>query len=169
MLEIREATEEDAPELRDYAEALFAERLPGVFSWPVPTLEDEIAFVRAHVEPENSALLVAVVDGVIAGLASLTGGTLAEDRHTGTFGLSVARDFRGRGIGTALIRALLSWARRHRITRVQCWSWASNPRAISLYERLGFEREGVARQAIVSAGRPVDAILLAILLREELG
>lgn len=163
-VEIRTVTEDDAPELREYAIALFSENLPGIFKRPDPTLDEELELIRGHLASANSTLLVAVDGGAIVGLIGLTGGTLEQERHAGTFGLSVAKSHRGRGVGTALIEALIAWAPSAGITRIQAWSWANNPGAISLYERLGFVREGVARHAVIADGQPVDAVLMARLL-----
>lgn len=164
---IRRATVEDAAELRDYAISLFAEGLPGIFQRPDPSLDEEVAFIRMHLDSPNSTLLVAVDDGRIVGNMGFEGGTLAEERHAGTFGLSVARGHRGRGVGTALLEALLDWAPTAGITRIQAWTWANNPGALALYERMGFEREGVARKAIIFDGAPTDAILVARLLDRQ--
>lgn len=161
---IRTATEDDAEELRRFAERLLAEQLPGIFERSVPTLDEEREFIRSHLEPANSTLLVASMDGVVVGVIDLVGGTRAEEAHAGTFGLSVDREHRGRGVGTALIEALMAWAPEHGITRIQAWAWANNPGAIALYERLGFEREALCRRAVISRGEAVDVILLARLL-----
>lgn len=161
---IRTATESDAEELRDYAIRLFAEDLPGIFKRPDPTIDEEREFIRSRIGPENSTLLVAVVDERIAAVVEFCGNTLEEERHAGTFALSVASTYRGRGIGTALIQELLDWAPRAGISRIQAWAWGNNPGAIALYERMGFEREGVCRHAIISGGQSIDVVLLARLL-----
>lgn len=41
-----------------------------------------------------------------------------------------------------------------------------NRRAVALYERLGFRREGVLREAAWKRGRPVDIVVMAILRPE---
>lgn len=163
-MEIRTVTENDAPQLREYAVALFRENPPGIFKRPEPTVEQEIDYIRAHLEPSNSTLLVALDDGVIIGSAGLVGGTIDEERHAATLAVSVASSHRGRGVGTALIEALVAWAPSVGVTRIQLWAWANNPKAIALYERLGFEREGIARQAVIREGQRVDVSLMARLL-----
>ena len=163
-LEIRPATDEDAEELRQFAARLFAEKLPGIFRRQVPSLEGEREFIRSRIEPDNSTLLVARLEGFAVGLLDFVGETIAEEAHAGTFGLSVDREHRGQGIGTALLEALVAWAPAHGISRLQAWAWVNNPQAIALYERLGFEREGLCRQAVISDGEPVDVVLLARLL-----
>ena len=164
-LEIRPATDADAEELRQFAIKLFAEKLPGIFRRPMPTIEVERDFIRSRIEPANSTLLVARLDGDVVGLLDLLGGTLAEEAHVGTFGLSVDREHRGNGIGTALLQALIAWAPEHGISRIQAWAWVNNPRSIALYERLGFQREGLCRQAILCDGQLVDVVILALLVQ----
>ncbi len=109
-MRIRVAEESDAEALRAYAEVLFAEDLPGIYRREAPSLEDERAFIRSHVAPANSTLMVAEEDGRIVGIIGFLGHDLPDERHAGEFGLSVAEGYRGRGIGTALIEALLAWA-----------------------------------------------------------
>ena len=43
---------------------------------------------------------------------------------------------------------------------------ANNPRAIALYEKLGFTHEGVKRQAQYKAGKFLDVVMMAK-LRED--
>jgi len=80
--------------------------------------------------------------------------------------LAVSGDQRGRcrGLGSGLTTAVLEWPRVNGITRVELEAFAANPRAIALYGRLGFEREGARRAAVMIDGAPVDAIMLARLL-----
>jgi RimJ/RimL family protein N-acetyltransferase len=162
--QIRTATVEDAAELRLFAIKLFAEDLPGIFRRPIPTLEDELGYIRSRIDPANSTMLVATLDDAVVGLLDFLGGELEQDAHAGTFAISVDSEHRGQAIGTALIEALFAWAPEHGITRVQAWAWVSNPRALALYERLGFQREGLCRAAVMVDGEPVDVIVVARLL-----
>jgi RimJ/RimL family protein N-acetyltransferase len=164
---IREASTDDAAALAEYAADLFSEGLPGIFTRPAPSLEEEAAFIRSRTEPANSTLLVAESGGGVVGLLDFVGGSLPENRHTGVFGVSVRNGWRGQGVGTALIERLLAWAPVHGIERIEAHAWASNPRAIALYERLGFEREGVLRAAVKRDGTPIDVIVLARFVQAE--
>ena len=161
---IREASLDEAPELRRYAIRLYAERPPGIYERDAPTLEEEKQFIQAHTEPARSVMLVAVVDGEIVGLIGFQARELPQEQHVGTFGVSVDQAFRGRGLGSALIRSLLEWAPRNGITRVEVEAFAINEGAIALYERLGFEREGLRRRAVIVDGAPVDVVFLAQVL-----
>ena len=160
-MEIRTATVTDAEALLVYATALFAETLPGIFRRAVPTLEEEREFIGSRVEPTNSTMLVAVEESAVIGLLDFVGEVLAEERHVGTLGLSVDRRWRGKGVGTELVEALLVWAPTCGVSRIQIYCWENNPGAMRLYERIGFEREGVLRRAVIVDGEAIDVVLLA--------
>ena len=143
---------------------MFSEDLPGIFRRPIPSVDDEVEFISAHSSGSNSTLLLAEADGSVVGLIGLVGELLPEESHVGTFGVSVDKHWRSRGVGGALIEALVAWAGEHGITRIQGFVWATNTRALDFYERHGFEREGVCRRAIVRDGNPIDTHLIALLL-----
>lgn len=87
-------------------------------------------------------------------------------RHVAEIGMGVADDMNGRGIGTALLEALLDAADKWLdIRRIELTVFADNERAIRLYERHGFEREGRLRAYATRDGAYVDAVAMARLHR----
>jgi putative acetyltransferase len=161
QVDIREADFDDAVALQHYASELFGERLPGLYDRPVPTQEEEVQFLRSYCGPANSVLLVAEDAGRVVGLLGLLGRTLPQEAHVGSVGISVHRHYRGQGVGTRLMQALFGWAPVHGIRRIEVEAFANNPRAVRLYESLGFTREGVRRGAIVVDGEYVDVVCMA--------
>lgn len=82
--------------------------------------------------------------------------------HTAHLGLGVHDDFTGRGIGKALLLALIDAADNWlNIRRLELTVHADNLKAIGLYEKCGFEREGVHRDYAFKNGRFVDALAMA--------
>jgi ribosomal protein S18 acetylase RimI-like enzyme len=64
---------------------------------------------------------------------------------TGTAALTslwVDPRFRGRGVGTALIDAVVDWARHRDLSQVLLWVTEGNQHAEALYLRNGFVRTG---------------------------
>ena len=79
---------------------------------------------------------VALADGEIVGYSGLC--RTAED-GVAEDGLTVVRrDWRRRGLATALKRAELAWAARNGIRRVETWTQTGNEGMRAVNERLGF-------------------------------
>ena len=90
--------------------------------------------------------LVAEIDGRVIGMAGLHANDNRRRSHAASIGMAVHDEFAGRGVGTALLSALLTLADRWlNYTRVELTVWSDNAPAIALYERHGFEREGLLR------------------------
>ncbi len=76
-------------------------------------------------------------------------------------------DYRGSGCGTDALRVLLNYAFDElNLYRVGLTVLAYNSRAIRVYERLGFVREGAKRDAVQRAGKRYDLVLYGILRSE---
>jgi RimJ/RimL family protein N-acetyltransferase len=80
-------------------------------------------------------------------------------------GMAVAKEWRGRGVGTALMQGCVDWARERGVHKLALQVWPHNEAAIRLYERFGFEREGVLRAHYRREnGELWDAIVMGALL-----
>ena len=82
-------------------------------------------------------------------------------RHGGVLGIGLLPEWRGRGVGAALLARTLEAAEAAGMTRVELEVFASNPRAIHLFERAGFVREGVKRGARLLDERADDVVCMA--------
>ena len=71
--------------------------------------------------------------------------------------------FRDRGLGSEAVSLTLAHAFAAGLHRVELEVYAFNPRAIAVYERAGFAREGVRRDALRWDGADHDAIPMAAL------
>lgn len=73
----------------------------------------------------------------------------------------------GRGIGTTVTRLVLWYAFEHlTLHRVELSVLAGNKRAIRVYERCGFRREGRERESAIVSGVWQDDIIMGILENE---
>lgn len=76
-------------------------------------------------------------------------------------------DERGRGNGTEAVRQLLRFGFRDlNLRRVYLNVFANNATAIRTYEKAGFQREGLLREAAHIDGRYVDVVVMGILRPE---
>jgi len=112
--------------------------------------------------PANLKQLVAEIEGKVIGCLGLFRDENIRRNHVGGFGMAVHDGFAGRGAGTALVSGALELADRWwNLKRLELWVYADNARAIALYERLGFEREGLSRAYAFRDGEYVDTLSMA--------
>ncbi len=106
--------------------------------------------------------LVAEFDGRVVGQLGLFPATAPRRRHTASIGMAVHDDFQGRGVGGALLAAMVdladNWLNLHRI---ELEVYADNAAAIHLYEKFGFVTEGILRDYAFREGGFVDACMMA--------
>jgi putative acetyltransferase len=116
---------------------------------------------RNATTPPNFTKLVAVIDGKVIGSIYLDRFD-GRRRHVGTVGMAVHDAYAGRGAGGALMTAALSLADDWlNLSRIELTVFADNARAIALYERFGFEREGLHRAYAYRGGAYADCLAMA--------
>ena len=123
----------DSPEAREL-HALSAQE----FAWRYPDDgPNGSPLLRADLAPGRGALLIARADGRAAGCGALRTleGTTGELKRMFT-----RREWRGQGVGRALLRELECVARELGLRRLVLETGIRQPEAIALYERGGFER-----------------------------
>jgi putative acetyltransferase len=116
---------------------------------------------RTASTPATLTRLVAVIGGKVIGCLGLE---RFENRrsHAGQFGMAVHDAYAGRGAGTALLAAAIDLADNWlNLKRLELSAYADNARAVALYERFGFEREGINRAYAWRNGAYVDSISMA--------
>jgi len=84
------------------------------------------------------------------------------------FGIVIgAKQHWNRGFGTSALKLLLQHGfHTLNLNRIYLRVHATNPRAIRSYEKAGFIREGILRQAYYQNGAYVDVILMSVLRSE---
>lgn len=117
-----------------------------------PPIEATRTFVLGNIK-RGHPQFVAVSAGEVVGWCDVTP---AADRpahaHRGVLGIALLQPFRGKGIGTKLIRSALAAARAYGLHRVELTVREHNAGAIKLYKKEGFEIEGLQRDAVLVDG-----------------
>ncbi|MFN8160176.1 MAG: GNAT family protein [Solirubrobacterales bacterium] len=131
---------------------------------PLQTAE----FVRkARLQAELEEGLEAAVerDGRIVGMAGLH--AVDWDNRSAALGYWLARSEQGRGTMTLAVGALLDHAFcTWELNRVEVRCALGNERSRRIPERLGFTKEGVARESQRFGDRYLDSVVYALLARE---
>ena len=90
--------------------------------------------------------------------------------HTSPFGVGevgmfVAAEWRGRGVGSALLAAAIDWSREHDLHKLSLGVFPHNEAAIALYRKFGFVDEGLRIQHVRRAsGERWDILEMGLLL-----
>ncbi len=114
----------------------------------------------AAADPNRHAI-VALLDGVLVGQATLTV-YRGRRAHAGSLGMFVRDDYTGRGIGTALLQAIIDLAERWLgLWRLELDVFSDNAAALHLYAKMGFVIEGTKRRYALRDGAYVDTHLMA--------
>jgi len=122
-----------------------------------------------HVDIHRVVPLVAEVGGRIVGQGTLHRGR-GYNRHVAEVRVFVCREFRGRGVGTALIQGIIDVAKLLGLHHIFTLGVSSKPQDIRAFEGLGFRTEGMLRDRFMDAeGNTYDMVEMALHLRRESG
>jgi RimJ/RimL family protein N-acetyltransferase len=167
---VRTAVPEDAEALLEHFHLILTEDLYNVTTLGEvkETVETERKWIRKHIDHPAQIILVAELAGLVAGMLGFENGRRKRLEHHGTLGMSVKKQFRAKGIGTALLQSLIGWAKENpSIEKVALEVFATNQPAIGFYRKMGFVEEGRRTRHIkIADGQYVDVILMARFVKE---
>ncbi|HEY8601257.1 MAG TPA: GNAT family N-acetyltransferase [Thermomicrobiales bacterium] len=135
----------------------------GTLQLPLRSLDERREQYGVRVPGTHS--VVAEIDGRVVGQLGLHVEQSPRRRYVGSIGMAVHDDFGGRGVGSALLAAILELADRWlALRRIELTVYTDNAAAIGLYEKFGFVREGHLRDYAFRDGDYVDAFFMARVL-----
>jgi ribosomal protein S18 acetylase RimI-like enzyme len=112
----------------------------------------------------NVVMVVAEVDSHVVGWCDVRrSAPKTPVDHRGLLGICIKLEFRGQGIGEALMRGIVERC-RGKFEVIELAVFSHNTRAVRLYERSGFKKFGVQRGAVKRAGRYFDEDLMELKL-----
>lgn len=166
MINIRPLTEADYASFQVCLDTVISEG-----KWlalvKAPSLS-EIASFQNHLRKSSLPGFIAHDDRKIVGWCEINPAKAPGFTHSGTLGMGLLPEYRGHGIGGRLLRTVLVQAEPV-LERVDLRVFTHNVIAIHLYERLGFEREGILRRVRKVNGVYFDAVMMALLFSPQQG
>lgn len=136
---LRDARVEDAADLLEIDRQVIEENVANVDD-RLESQEERVA--RIGSQPAGAAWLVAEADGKVVGSLRLIPPEPRFLLHIRNLYIEIHRDWRGIGLGAAMIRHAARWAEAQGVELIALSVLDSNPRARALYSRLGFEITG---------------------------
>jgi putative acetyltransferase len=161
-ISIRHAEPDDAPAIHRILSGPHA--IWGTLNMPFRRVGD----IRARLQdvPEHRYWVVACVGSdagaELVGSAHLSVCNPPRRRHVGSLALAVRDDWHNKGVGSALLTALINLADNWlNLTRLELVTWVDNTHALSLYQHFGFVIEGTCRAFAYTDGKYLDAHTMA--------
>lgn len=165
IVAVREAGREDSHNLLTFlhktgGESDFLTFGPG----ELPVLaKDMEAFLEESIKAKNRIMMLALVEGKVIGSLYFAGGAKIRIQHTGEFGVSVLKDYWGQGIGTAMVEELIQWAKASGVIRkLNLRVRSDNEKAINLYNKIGFNHEGLISREFLISGKFFDCYCMGL-------
>lgn len=162
-IRIEPATEGHLEGLCQAIEAVARERryLGNVDGFPLA----EVRQFAAALAADGGVQLVAVDDdGSVAGWCDIRRNPFEGFRHVGTLGIGLLAAHRERGLGRKLLARTIEAGATAGMQRIELEVFASNTRAVHVFEKAGFVREGLKRRARLLDGVADDVVCMALLL-----
>lgn len=125
-----------------------------------PALEQVASFVNDNISqkyPQHVAL-----DGdTIIGWADIIPHKRDSEKHIGTLGMGLIQGYRGQGVGSRLLAAVIAAAWDYGLKRLELEVFADNLAAIQLYRKHGYQQEGIKHYARWIDGQYQDIVMMA--------
>lgn len=162
---VRHAAVGDAEQLLALRRALFAET--SLMLWEpaefVANADDEARFIERLAGRANCLLLLALAEGRAVGFLAAMGGERNRLRHSALLAVGVLRAFWSQGVASRMLGEVIAWAPGAGIKRLELTVHTANTRAVSVYQRCGFEIEGTRRSSMLVDGVYTDEYLMALI------
>lgn len=154
----------DAQAMTDYINALSKERTFIRYQGEEITLEDEAKYLQRQLEKIEQKLtiqLLVYLENQIIGISAIDMKDKTES-HEGVFGISLARDFRGQGIGKTLMGLVIKEAEKNlsQLKLVTLGVFGDNPLAQEMYKKFGFKEYGRLPEGTKHLDQYVDHIYM---------
>jgi RimJ/RimL family protein N-acetyltransferase len=125
-----------------------------------PPFEKVAAFQKGLVE-KNGPVYYAIDGDKVVGWCDAFPENSPRQSHRGTIGMGILSEYRGQGIGTQLMNAVIAHAKKFGLEKLELNVYTSNVHAHALYKKLGFEQEGLIKKYRKLDGQYFDCITMA--------
>lgn len=162
---LRSPNKEDAQAMIDYlniigGESDFITFGKNEFSMSVEAEQDYIERVNSM---NNSKNVLIIIENEIVGIASITSVQKERMKHNGTLGISLRKKYWGIGLGSEIMAYLIDWAKSNKITKkINLLVREDNIRGVKLYEKFGFEKEGLLKKDMYVNGVYYNTIVMGL-------
>nr|WP_316047445.1 GNAT family N-acetyltransferase [Planococcus glaciei] len=107
----------------------------------------------------HSAIFIAILNGEHVGYLMLIGNDAKRAAHRAALILGVQKSAQNKGIATSLLQKAEEWSAAKGVTRLELTVVEENNAARKLYDKSGYEKEGVRKKSLIIDDKPYDELL----------
>lgn len=161
---IRYPKQNDLEEMTAYINTLSKEQTFIMFQGEEVSLQEETSYLTDQlnkIQKNQAVLLVVIVDNHIVGISGIDLRKTAE-KHVGNFGISVAKDYRGEGLGKLLMQIVLKESHMQipQLQIITLGVFANNSIAQNMYHLFGFTEYGTLPKGLLHKEDYIDHIYM---------
>lgn len=156
---------EDLDDLLELINSLVDEKADIFRAEKVSRLEeiDWLSRTLAGLEKDEFFFLVAEVEGKVVASSDLHP-QKGYDKHVGVIGIVIKKGVRDVGIGTEIMKTLVEQAKKTGLKVLTLSAFATNKRAIHVYEKIGFAQTGRVPKKHFRDSQFIDEVIMTMLL-----
>lgn len=156
---IREAKEEDFTSIWKIFRKVVSE---GEYTSTIRLETSQDNYEHSDEEDDQKKFITVLceIEQQIVGYATVEESIWELSRHAGELGIAVLPQFRGVGVGSALLGSVLRVASEKGFKKVNLSVFNTNKNAMNLYKRFGFKKVGEKKKQFYLQGKYIDEIIM---------
>ena len=131
------------------------------------TVEQIKGRIQSTLNRNNETVFVLEENNILVEYASVVGGFCQRNAHKGSIVTGILQSHIGKGYGSLLFSKLIEWAQKSPLHRLELTVMTHNKSAIALYQKFGFEIEGIQKDSLFVDHNYVDEFMMALLVKHK--
>jgi RimJ/RimL family protein N-acetyltransferase len=153
------------PEDKEALVSMYGSMSPEAITWGMPPY-DRARIERWTSNPSNTINLLARSENRVVGHLQVSSMPFSRRKGVGELFIYIHQDFQNLGLGTKMMKRAIDLAKERGLHRLGLTVVTDNHRAIKVYEKVGFKKEGVAKDAFYGDDhRYHDEVEMGLLLQ----
>ena len=161
---IRYPTRNDAKAMWEYINLLSKEQTFITYQGEGISLEEETDYLKKmleKIEKKKAIQLFVFLDDKLIGISDIEM-EVKTSAHEGVLGISIAKEYRGEGIGNTLMESMINEGIKNlpQLRIITLGVFGNNPLAMGMYKKFGLKEFGKLPEGIFYKGQYVDHIYM---------
>lgn len=162
MATVSYASLEMIPSFYECLKTVAAERVYIEMIEPPPL--DKVVGFQSEIINQNGPVYYAIDQGRVVGWCDSFPSSNPRLSHRAHLGMGLLPEYRGKGLGSQLLKAALAKAKEFGLEKVELSVYTTNTAAVALYKKFGFVQEGLIKNYRKLDGQYFDCYIMGVFL-----